>query len=400
MLLTDQDESLLLQAVSSKLNPRGTDLHDALYDGEDDPIPSPLHLAAVGHYLRDPAHTSLCTLNFDTILEKAMLAEGESEVRIGLEVSATTDSPTVYHLHGVCNDDEAIEPIVGYFDYAELIADENAWQYKYLKQALNRGPLLLAGTSYRDPDDQYWLHKILKDAKYPALVAIAREGLGLNCSDFDLIYKVLEEQWEGLGLEVLRVQDFTDIAQIIRELEYMGNTGYTSPQKRAQEIWNAHDEQFSELQTKYSDLLIENTNHVSRVLGVAVAKGTFWLSGGNGSLSRWASIGACYRSSEYLKKVPTGHDSERIAGEALGSEEVKIKSIPSSDEVPDVPRSVLAIPIRVTNGRSPDFVTGVLTFALELESRRITADVHDLVSDLSSTWTKLITQAAYGGSLR
>lgn len=400
MLLNDQDEASLLQAASSKATSWETDLREALYEGlVEEPEPSPLHLAAVNHYLRDPQNTSLCTLNFDTLLEDAILGEGRPLVNISLDSSTEIDTPTVFHLHGVCTRQETIDPVVGFFDFAELIADKEAWQLEYLQQALTRGPLLLAGTSYRDPDVQYWLHTILLDSEFPALVAIAREGLGLNRDEFESIYDVLADQWAVLGLSALQVEDFSDIAQIIRELEYVGREDYVSPRGRAKQVWNAHSEDFDSLQQKYSDLLIADTGEVSKRLSVTATRGTLWLADGDGKLARWASAGARYRSEEHLKRVPTGHDSRWIVGEALGSEEVKIKNNTRDNHVLPQWRSVLAIPIRVANSISPPFATAVLSFGISLEAEAISGDLQVLAKELSGAWYDQLSAVAFDGNI-
>lgn len=78
-----------------------TGLHEALY-GEllQPPKPSPLHLAAVGHYVSSPGLTTLSTLNFDVLLETALVSTADTDVTIGLNYPVHSKDPTIYHLHG------------------------------------------------------------------------------------------------------------------------------------------------------------------------------------------------------------------------------------------------------------------------------------------------------------
>ena len=378
-----------------------TDLHEALY-GEllQPPKPSPLHLAAVGHYVSSPGLTTLSTLNFDVLLETALVSTADTDVTIGLNYPVHSKDPTIYHLHGAIFDNNAHSPIVGFRDYAELVAQESPWQRQFLSKALQRGPLLLAGTSYRDPDIRQWLHLIIRDEKpqYPVLVAIVREGLGLDTSSFAMIKDALITEWEAIGLTALPMQDLADVALVVRELQYLGKDGYRSPKERARAVWNTHKFQFAELQGKYSRFLSQDSKRLSGVLETKVRQATLWLANGNGKLARWASQGVQYQDISVLKSVPTGHDSPWVSGEALGAEEVKIKDISRDARVIPSWRSVLAIPITVGDGKAPEFASAVLTFGLPLKAKTFLARQENwssIVEELSESWRMRLQKVAF-----
>lgn len=402
ILLSKQDPTIVLEAAHAQAGEHWTShLNQALYgDLPADPQPSPLHLAAAGHYLASRATTTLGTLNFDTLLESAISSEDTPLVVIDLEGDMDPAVPTVHHLHGAVFEDIAHTPVVGYRDFAELIANEGAWQREFLSQALARGPLLLAGTSYRDPDIRHWLHLIIRDEKpaHPALVTIVREGLELDRNTFAAIDSALAFEWESIGLTALQMHDLADVAHLIRELKFAGRPGYRTPSERARQIWEAHTKKFSSLQSDYSEALATDASSVTQALGATAHRGTLWLANGRGNVARWATEGSRYRGVRDLKLVPTGHDSPWIAGEAISSEEVKLKDVEREQRVTPTWRSVLAIPVFVGDGTLPEFAAAVLTFGL---SQRASAlldrqdDWWSVTEELSTAWGTRLSGVAF-----
>jgi hypothetical protein len=170
-LLGNQDPTIALEAAHVRSGDDwGSYLNRALYgDPAIDPAESTLHLAAAGHYAVAPSMTTLATLNFDTLLESAVQGTGAPLVVIDTDGHNEPEVPTIHHLHGAVFQGREYSAVVGYRDFAKLVAEEHAWQHSFLSEALQRGPLLLAGTSYRDPDIRHWLHLILSNEKpkYP-----------------------------------------------------------------------------------------------------------------------------------------------------------------------------------------------------------------------------------------
>lgn len=402
ILLNKQDPAIVLEAACARSGNNWTaHLVEALY-GElaAPPLPSPLHFAAAGHYLASPATTTLATLNFDTLLESALENEVSQAVLVRLDGRKIPGEPAVHHLHGALVEDDAYEPVVGYRDFADLVADKRAWQRQFLSDALARGPLLLAGTSYRDPDIRHWLHLIIRDEKpkHPALVTIVREGLGLDRDTFETIDDALAAEWESIGLTALRMQDLTDVALVVRELQYIGNDSYETPNDRARRVWTAHRRRFARLQDPYGQALVADADIVSQALGATAHRGTLWLADGQGALGRWATEGSRFRGVRHLKFVPTGHDSPWIAGEAIGREEVRLKDVERNPQVRPAWRSVLAIPIFASDGHSPDFATAVLTFGLSQSASTLLARQEEwwhVIEELNARWGTRLNDVAF-----
>lgn len=402
ILLSRQDPTIVLEAARLQAGSSWeTNLQKALYGNHQVPArPSALHLAAVGHYAARPTRTTLSTLNFDTLLETALLNEASALSSTNASLASTLKEATVDHLHGIISNEKVHDPIIGFRDYAELVAQKAQWQYDFLGNALSRGPLLLAGTSYRDPDIRHWLHLILENEKpnHGAVVTIVREGLGLSRKKFEAVRLALALEWEAIGLTALQMQDLTDVALVIRELQFINQEGYQSPKARSKQVWETHNHLLTELQPIYSDALESTAKLISDATGAVAHQGTLWLANGEGQLARWASQGTHYLSPRYLKYVPTGHDSPWIAGETLGAEEVKVRDVRRKRKATPSWKSVLAIPLFASDGQTPNFATAVLTFGLSQSADRIfehEISWADLVESLSNDWGDQISSISF-----
>lgn len=334
-LLRIQEHTIALSAARIRAGdewPRV--VSEALYGSDeaalDTASPSPLHLAAAAHYLAHPSRTTLATLNYDVLLEKALIgSEGVGSVRIGAGGRTRQPGAVVHHLHGVVFGGGTVDPIVDYIDYADLVADAKAWQRTFVHEQLSDGPLLLAGTSFRDPDIRHWLHQALADgnAAHPALVTIAREGLGISSAEFERVREALTAEWQAIGISALLMEDLADVARVIRELGFLAKPEYKSPRKRAQDVWDSHERNFQAIQRRYGEELAEDSRRVSEALNAPVHQGSLWLWKAPGALAKFATTGTRFASVNTLKTVPTGHDSPWIAGESLSREEVQLKGV-------------------------------------------------------------------------
>lgn len=404
-LLGKQDPTIALEAAHARSDDDWElHLNEALYGVPPvEPAASPLHLAAAGHYAASPQATTLATLNFDTLLETAIQQTGAPLVVIDTDGQDEPEVPTIHHLHGAIFKGHAYSAIVGYRDFAKLVADPSPWQREFLSSALQRGPLLLAGTSYRDPDIRHWLHVILNDEvhkpKYPALVTIVREGLELDHETFSEIDEALAAEWESIGLTALTMQDLADVAIVIRELRFAGSEGYLTPGERTRVLWDAHTKQLARLQSVYAQQLAQDSAQIGETLGTNAHRATLWLANGRGKLARWATEGARYTSVRQMKLVPSGHDSPWIAGEAIGSEGMKLRDARGRDaRVTPSWKSVLAVPIFVGDGRHPEWASAVVTFGLAHNAETLISredDWQEVASILSADWGTRLSAIAF-----
>ncbi len=296
--LSGQDVMLAVEAARGAV--KATDWNDllrlALYSGST-PFPSALHLAVAGLVAQRTDETRLFTLNFDVLLEQAMDGAFDEVGRRERAFVRATDSPRgsadtveVHHLHGVIPPDTSGSPgpvVLGLSDFVGMPA--RTWQFGELQQALQRGPLVLAGTSYRDPDVRDWVYELTRaGAPFPVVALLARAGMGLSRGQFTAVNDALEKQWAAVGVAPILLHDHADAAQVIRELPRVSDADYRPPRDRAAGLWTALCRDFEGAQSQHSHALMDDLRELQTTLG-ADTNVTLWVADGAGSLVRYSA---------------------------------------------------------------------------------------------------------------
>ncbi|MFJ5956897.1 SIR2 family protein [Paenarthrobacter sp. NPDC092416] len=405
LLLSRQDPLLVVEAARAAAGDKWEQkLRKALYEGVTQLDPSPLHLAAVGHLLTGNGDTSLVTLNFDTLLESAICEEEASSAPVSAVDGADYGQQRVVtHLHGVISPTSSVGVILTLNDFTDLIANANSWQYEYLEKAVSRGALIIAGTSYRDPDVRQWLHLALKGKPkdHAALVLLARQAFSLSKPQFQKTQRALSDQWRAVGLEPVLLQDHADAAQIIQELRYVHREDYEAPQERASQIWAAHATNFATLQETYVEELNKNSTDLRDVLDVDRLNVSLWIADGVGKLTRWAAQDRLYRDLATLRTVDTGHDSPWIAGQSLGSDTLLFKNLETENTRQW--KSVLALPIPVPHPTMPTLSAAVLTIGLPLAAEKFESSKFlwgEKLMEIADDWGDQLSAVAFPASGR
>lgn len=398
LLVAHQDPLLVAEAARAAAGDRWEQiLRRALYEGVQELDVSSLHLAAVGHLLTGASEdTKLVTLNFDTLLEQAIESEKALMVPV-VDGDAVTNQ--AHHLHGVIALDRVDDVVLTLTDFTDLVSRENSWQLDLLRDSIARGALIIAGTSYRDPDLRQWLHTVLaqRPERHAAVVLLARQGFALSKDDFSAIERALVDQWKSVGMRPVLLQDHSDAAQIIRELRHVNKADYVSPQQRARLVWEAHATEFARLQRRYSDQLAMDAEVLRNSLTADRLNLTLWLADGEGGIARWATQDRYYRSVTDLRVVETGHDSRWIAGRALGSESVLFKNVEDGFTVRW--RSVLALSIPVQMESWPPIATAVLSVGLPDLARTYESSTllwSEALAGIADDWSTRLVEALYG----
>lgn len=402
LLLKRQDPIIAVEAARTGGELEwGQQLRDALYTGVK-PLnslsPSPLHLAAVGHYLERQDSSSLVTLNFDVLLESVLEIETDGEPNSVTNSAERIGQHSVHHLHSIITPDRTEDVVLTLNDFTTLIEQQDSWQVNFLNSAVSKGSLIIAGMSYRDPDLRQWLHAALKNnpKNHKAFVLLAREGFDVSKTGFEKLKRALSNQWSAIGLHPVLMQDHTDAAQIIRELDYVKRDDYISPQERCRLIWEAHVRNFDELQAQYVHELSKNTEMLKQVFNVGKLDLTIWLSNGDGGLVRWASQDRTYRTLDALRVVETGHDSPWIAGQALAKDDQVVRDL--TQHPTRRWKSVVAFPLPVAHPQLPMVSSAVITVGLPIEQQGYEGDSEiwaDVVGEIANEWAFRLYKSVY-----
>ena len=192
------------------------------------------------------------------------------------------------------------------------------------------------------------------------------------------------------------MHDFSDAAQVIRELRHVTTYGYLAPQERAQMIWDFHSERFTELQKAYVAELEVNAESIRQVLDVERLNLTLWIANGEGRLARWAAQDRIYLDPSALRTVETGYDSPWIAGKALASESVLFQDLPI-DHIRQW-RSVLALPVPAPHPTLPTMTSAVLTIGLPDAAEKYEGSQllwGELLANIGDQWSTRLTKDVF-----
>lgn len=387
--LAKQDPQLAAEAAKAASGDWDALLLQALYGAElDRPKPTPLHLASAGLAISRASEgysTELLTLNFDGLIEDAYRAlDGDAEIfsRTANGPRAAAGEVEVHHLHGMVPFDQpARDVILTLADFNALGGQRSPWQMSALQAVLQRGSLVLAGTSYRDPDIRQWLHDIREadpsQTNGQVYVLLSRASLELSRSEFEVTRDALVAQWNGIGVGVVVMQDHADAAQALQEIGWRAthsSSAYVAPRQRARRVWAAHAARFESLQASYAEQLARHLDQVRARLGPR-ANLTLWLSDGEGRIARWASPDRIYRGPDLLLRVRPGFDSRWIAGQCLASDETMARPVPV--DATRRWRSVVASPVIASVDGGPPCAVGVLTSATDSDLDAFSSDEQD-----------------------
>lgn len=405
LLLSRQDPLIVVEAARVKYANRWLQkVRTALYEGVASTEFSPLQLATVAHALGgEPSETTLITLNFDTLLEQALMQALEDPE--GNNVRSSSDGSEsdehrykVHHLHGIISPTVIADVVLSLTDFLDLISDAASWQTLLLREAIANGAVIIAGTSYRDPDVRQWLHAALQNApeEHAAIVLLARQGFSVDKAEFAQLERALSAQWSAVGMRPVLMHDFSDAAQVIRELRHVNADGYLAPQERARLIWKFHVHNFDVLQAAYVEELATDAQAIREILDVDRLNLTLWIADGDGKLARWAAQDRVYQESGGLRMVSTGYDSPWIAGKALAAESLLFQDLPE-DHIRQW-KSVLALPLPTPHPTFPTMASAVLTIGLPELARKYEGSKMlwgELLATIGDRWSTRLTEGVF-----
>lgn len=397
-MVSRQDALLVAEAAKAASDDWPATLGSALYPSNVEAGYSPLHLAAANLRLTPgAARIKLATLNFDVLLEDALTDDEPDRNVTSIFDSALTDPNEleVHHLHGVVLEDGCFDVVLTLTDYTGILETPATWQLDYLRHSVDNGALVIAGTSYRDPDLRQWLHLALRSrsTSHPAVVLLAREAFELDKPSWSDVREALTRQWRSIGLVPVLLHDHVDAAQVIRELPYLEMGSYVSPRDRSARLWAHHEESFPVRQEEDSRALMQDVETVRSRLGASDANVTLWLADGQGQLVQYASHDRLFHDVSGLRRVPVGHDSAWIAAQALGREQPMADDLSGTEHTTGRWRAVVAAPVTVTPDDMPYFASGALSIGLPRAINDYEPSAWaEVVGELTEKWGAVLSE--------
>lgn len=398
-LLARQDPLLAAEAALAGRDSRERSrlLYEALYgtlnpsEAQDGFTSSALHNTIADLVANRPGALDLLTLNVDDLLEEALGSRGLPYYSRHSAVPPDAPSAvTVHHLHGLlprADPDGGTGLVFALSDYTALAGDVDAWQRAELNSRLQHGPLLLVSTSYNDLDIRQWLAALPKH--HPLHVLVPRQALGLDPDQFAAVRPALVAQWEQIGVNALLVDDYSDTAQVLRELPHAGGPDYLSPHERSGRLWAAHQREFDSWQADDAAQLAADLATLSAAIG-SDGNLTLWLADGTGGLVRWSSPDRTYVSADRLRRIEGRHDSAWLAAQAFcqDGEVVDTKVRQDSDPLTETRRwrSVAALGVRVELPGGPAGPVAVLSSASAHDFAGDPDDWADALRALAGQW--------------
>lgn len=406
--LRNQDPQLAAETARRRVDDWPALLRECLYDPGDDvageaPLtPGGLHTAAAALAARRAVgDVGLFTLNFDPLLEIALDQVSQELGHDRGIFSRARSAPRapgaayeVHHLHGLLEpapSTRAEDIVLTLSDFTALDSAPRPWQVAALQTALEHGPLVLAGTSYRDPDVRRWMHQLAsgkRDDSSTVVILLARASMGLSRDRFHEMTDAIVEQWSAIGVQAVLGQDHADAAQTLRELPWLAEPSYHAPQERATGLLERHLELFDSLQKEHAGQLDQDLLELRPHLGPD-ANLTLWLADGRGQLVRWAANDRLHRGPEHLRRVPAGHDSPWVAGECLGTDALIVRELVDVETTRRW-RSVVAAPVVVELPGGPPFSAASITSATSssLDDAERTDSWRMAMEELSEQWSQ------------
>jgi len=297
----------------------------ALYgaEGRNGFIPSRLHQAVAAlARLRGPEGLGVFTTNYDDLLERAFRDEGlRVKPRFAPQNPAHRGAFPIHHVHGYLGSEtESDDIVLGQSDYARVAAAGSDWPAEELGSAAARGPVVFVGASLTDPNLLRILLRLREREYERHVLVLARQGLDVPWELAEAFRDRLARQWQRYNVEVVLLDDFSDVSLFVREVG-AGREGLTeSPRERVAALWARILGSFELLQQEFATALDEEfKGYLEGLLGPE-ANLALWLADGRGELALFASNDRLYRRPSALRRIPDRHDAGWILSQALSYE--------------------------------------------------------------------------------
>lgn len=164
------------------------------------------------------------TLNYDTLLEKALREAGFRASEIKRYVSAKkgrSGDAVVRHLHGILTTTEMEGTIVLSESDYHLMQDKQRWQERYMRDRLKTTACLFVGTSLSDPNLLRYLYRAESSTPHVAVFVRQADDWWFS-SDHESVREPRErtviQRWKSVNVEPLLADYFSQSAQFVYEI--------------------------------------------------------------------------------------------------------------------------------------------------------------------------------------
>jgi hypothetical protein len=211
-----------------------SEMRDALYASE--PTKSPLieGIVNLSRPQRDGKPLdSIITFNFDGLIEEALSGNSINNKAIFSEaIQHDSDELPIYHVHGYLPRSglvsEETELVFSEDAYHSQFIDPFSWSNLILLNKLTQTTCLFVGISLTDPNMRRLLDVAWRKNpdKHLSHVIIKKSIRSSGSAFLDDVSQLLEEQdANALGLDVLWIDDFTDLPNVLNEMVAPDKTG-------------------------------------------------------------------------------------------------------------------------------------------------------------------------------
>lgn len=222
-----------------------------------------------------PDAVSLVTVNYDDLLEKALIAHGLSPQPITRDGEGVRTGHTpVYHLHGYLTDDDPeAEVVLSEDDYARFPVGE-CWQDQLMASLLEDTMCVFVGLSFTDPNLLRWLHGASSNGDPKHIALFSRQSSPrLSAGVRGQLEAATTERWLAANVEAVFTDFFGEQAQILHEAALRRSMAGLDPferrsadaQRRAESFFGL-EEDFAASQQVASDWLRELLDAVRTML--------------------------------------------------------------------------------------------------------------------------------------
>jgi SIR2-like domain len=267
---------------------------------------------------------TIATSNYDDLLEEALRDGGIRRARIRSYITGRRGSEGavgVIHLHGYAGRDRTKGTLILSEEQYQRMQRGQSWQERFVGERLLSTNCLFVGTSLTDPNLIRYLYGYRGQRRHAALFVRQAESPTVAPDVRKARETAMRERWNRCGVEVLFLDHFSDVAQVLNEIGYRAVADSYVPVDQRARRWIGrierdiiginHDRHFELGQRFLSDRLrslLARAVSVAELFGAdfshEVLAASLWLANRDGThLTSWATTDRLHRDRATIEPV-------------------------------------------------------------------------------------------------